>query len=327
LTISKNLVEMMGGALTLQSEEGKGSRFTITLRLPICHSSPQIAEERSHMWEARILVIAHQAAEARRIARYLERVGLRHQIAATPEEAMIRLWEARLVGDNYGIALVPQDIPGSAWAFSRAIHSDPENRGTALILIKSDDTSPVHFPAAESGFAGTIEEPLDANKLFEALARVCAAPRHPAPAVLTPEPEEKPKVAAKGQVLIVEDNLINQKFACSLMERLGYGVAVAANGREAVQKWEEGSYDLILMDCQMPEMDGYEATREIRAREAGQRHTPIVAVTANTQGGDRDKCFAAGMDAFVPKPIKVESLTGILETLLGSVVESASTIS
>jgi CheY-like chemotaxis protein len=142
-----------------------------------------------------------------------------------------------------------------------------------------------------------------------------------------PEPEEQAKPITKARVLIVEDNLINQKVARSLMERMGYSVEVAANGREGLQKWQEGFFDLILMDCQMPEMDGYEATREIRAREAGERHTPIVAVTANAMAGDREKCLAAGMDAFVPKPIKIDGLVGILEQLLGANIESASTIS
>jgi CheY-like chemotaxis protein len=168
-----------------------------------------------------------------------------------------------------------------------------------------------------------IEPPLDANKVFEALARVCgvAAPS------LTPASNEPAKRVAHALVLIVEDNLINQKVARSLVERMGYRVEVAANGREGVQKWEGGAYDLILMDCQMPDMDGYEATREIRAREAGRGHIPIVAVTANAMNTDREKCFAAGMDAVVPKPIKIESLADVLEQLLGRSVESTSTIS
>jgi CheY-like chemotaxis protein len=278
------------------------------------------------MWETRILVVNHRAAEAQQIARYLERVGLRHQIAASPEEAMIRLWEARLVGDSYNVVLVPQDIPGSASAFSGALHSDPENRQTSLILLQSDNSA-ANPPSAEAGFSEVIEAPLDANKLFEALARVCAASPQRTSPVLTAELPEDPKPAVKAKVLIVEDNLINQKVARSLMERLGYAVEVAASGREGVQKWEEGSFALILMDCQMPEMDGYEATREIRAREAGRCHTPIVAVTANTMAGDLEKCFAAGMDAFVPKPIKVEGLTDILENLLGTSLQPASTIS
>ncbi len=327
LAISKSLVEMMGGTLTLQSQEGKGSRFIVTLRLPVSGSSAQISEERSHMWEARILVIGHRAAEAHQLARYLERVGLRHQIAATPEEAMIRLWEARLVGDCYNVVFVPQDIPGSPWAFSRAIHTDPENDRVALILIQNEQSATRRLQPGERGFSEVIEAPLDANKVFEALARVCAELRNLAPAAAAPQPEAQPERVPKALVLIVEDNLINQKVARSLMERMGYDVHVAANGREGVQKWEEGCYDLILMDCQMPEMDGYEATREIRIREAGQRHTPIVAVTANAMVGDREKCFAAGMDAFIPKPIKVESLTKTLEEILGSPVESASTIS
>jgi signal transduction histidine kinase/CheY-like chemotaxis protein len=327
LAISKNLIEMMGGTLTLQSEEGKGSRFTVTLRLPVCSSCAQLAEDRSHMWEARILVIGHRAAEAHQIARYLERVGLRHQIATTPEEAMMRLWEARLVGDMYNVILVSQDIPGSAWAFSRAVRTDPENEQIALILLKNDDSATSHVQAGESEFSKIIEAPFDANKVFEALAGVCAGRRNSPSPVRTPEPEEQSKPIAKARVLIVEDNLINQRVARSLMERMGYTVEVAANGREGLAKWEEGSYDFILMDCQMPEMDGYEATREIRAREAGERHTPIVAVTANAMVGDREKCFAAGMDAFIPKPIKVDGLIEVLEQLRGTAVESASTIS
>jgi CheY-like chemotaxis protein len=125
----------------------------------------------------------------------------------------------------------------------------------------------------------------------------------------------------------VEDNLINQKVARSLVERMGYRAEVAANGRECIQKWEAGSYDLILMDCQMPEMDGFEATRLIRAKEAGHRRTPIVAVTANAMSADREKCLAAGMDAFLPKPIKIDSLADVLEQILGQPIESTSTIS
>jgi len=115
--------------------------------------------------------------------------------------------------------------------------------------------------------------------------------------------------------------------ARSLVERMGYKAEVAANGRECVQKWEAGSYDLILMDCQMPEMDGFEATRLIRAKEAGHGHTPIVAVTANAMTADREKCLAAGMDAFLPKPIKIDDLADILRQLLGHAVEFTSTIS
>ncbi len=323
LAISRNLVKMMGGTLTLQSQVGKGSRFTVTLRLPVSHASVKIAEERSQMWEARILVIGHRASDAHLITHYLERVGLRHQIAASPEEAIIRLWEARLAGDSYTIVLVPDDIPGSPSACCRAIHSDPENQRIAIILVKNGHTAANHLATPESGFAGVIESPLDANKLFEALARVCAV----APTAFARACADPAKHAPKALVLIVEDNLINQKVARSLVERMGYRAEVAANGRECIQKWEAGSYDLILMDCQMPEMDGFEATRLIRAKEAGHRRTPIVAVTANAMSADREKCLAAGMDAFLPKPIKIDSLADVLEQILGQPIESTSTIS
>jgi len=126
-------------------------------------------------------------------------------------------------------------------------------------------------------------------------------------------PAESPK---QLNILLAEDNLINQKVAKRLLEKLGHRVDIAANGRETVQKWASDSYDLILMDCQMPEMDGYDATREIRSSEAGRWHIPIAALTANAMPGDREKCLAAGMDAFIAKPIKVDSFTETLKRLL-----------
>jgi signal transduction histidine kinase/CheY-like chemotaxis protein/integral membrane sensor domain MASE1 len=195
LAISKNLVEMMGGTLTFVTKEGEGSKFTVTLRLPVSNSRPEI--------------------------------------------------------------------------------DDPlADATTAQNFVES---KPLHIPNA--------------------------------------------------RVLIVEDNLINQKVARKLLEQMGYTVDVAADGREGVQKWQDGSFDLILMDCQMPEMDGYEATREIRSREAGLRHTPIVALTANAMSGDRERCLSAGMDAFVSKPIRVDALAVVLGQLLGLAPNFASTIS
>jgi len=133
--------------------------------------------------------------------------------------------------------------------------------------------------------------------------------------------------ARKLNILLAEDNLINQKVARRLLERLGHHVEIAANGRETVQKWSAASYDLILMDCQMPELDGFDATREIRLLERGRTHIPIAALTANAMAGDREKCMAAGMDAFIAKPIKVEAFTETLEQLLGAAVQNTGIIS
>jgi signal transduction histidine kinase/integral membrane sensor domain MASE1/ActR/RegA family two-component response regulator len=146
---------------------------------------------------------------------------------------------------------------------------------------------------------------------------VCdAAPAKQTEEVMFGPPAESPK---QLNILLAEDNLINQKVAKRLLEKLGHRVDIAANGRETVQKWASDSYDLILMDCQMPEMDGYDATREIRSSEAGRWHIPIAALTANAMPGDREKCLAAGMDAFIAKPIKVDSFTETLKRLLDAI--------
>jgi len=136
--------------------------------------------------------------------------------------------------------------------------------------------------------------------VFEAIARVLHW-RGDSDRVELPDAHQPP---AKSHVLIAEDNLINQKVLSNLLSKLGYRVDVAGDGREAVEKWSANHYAIIFMDCQMPEMDGYEATRVIRAGEAGRCHVPIIAVTANAMVGDREKCLACGMDEFVAKPIK-----------------------
>jgi signal transduction histidine kinase/CheY-like chemotaxis protein/integral membrane sensor domain MASE1 len=314
LAISKNLIELMGGQLSFQSKLNKGSTFTFSLRLPVCTSQPANLTARSQPAPSRILLIESGVAEANEIVPCLQRVGLRHQLARTPEEAVANLREARLANDSYDAVIVPDTMPGSLLALSQAIRADPLNEKTALILVCSNPSGSGEPALAASQFADVIEGPLDAAKICGTLARVAAARRSPeiAPALLMPVNSP----LAKWHILIAEDNPINQKLVRRLLEKLGYSVEVAANGREAVREWAAGAYDLILMDCQMPEMDGYEATRKIRSIEGGRQHIPIIAVTANTMAGDREKCLASGMDGFVPKPIKTEMLTSAIKNFL-----------
>jgi CheY-like chemotaxis protein len=215
-------------------------------------------------------------------------------------------------------------MPDSLLPLSRAIQSDPLHDQVALILIRNNPTVPSQTDLAQCSFADTIDAPLDASKVFDALARVSMARRGPVIAARTSPPDRQ---AAKSHILIAEDNLINQKLLRRLLEKLGHSVEVAANGREAVEKWAAGSYDLILMDCQMPEMDGYEATREIRIAEGGRTHIPVIAVTANAMPADRQKCLTAGMDAFVSKPIKMEALIKAVEQFLALAADGPSTFS
>jgi CheY-like chemotaxis protein len=264
-------------------------------------------EPRSEIERSRILIVDDSATEASEISRYLQRIGLRHQLARTREEAASSLRDARLSGDGYDIVFVPDTMSDSLLAL---------NEGVAVILIRKNPVVDTPPEGAECRFADTIEAPLDAAKVFDALARVSMARRSGGLETAVRMSPPADSITAKTHILVAEDNPINQKVAQRLLEKLGYSVEVAANGREAVQKWAAGSYDLILMDCQMPEMDGYEATREIRSTEAGRRHIPIIALTANAMVGDREKCLSAGMDGFVPKPIRTGVLSDAIKQLL-----------
>jgi len=309
LAISKNLIELMDGQLGFESKEGQGSTFTFTVRLPICPSHPAELSKSALLGQSRVLVVDDNVAEANEIADYLQRAGVRHQSVQTAEDAISSLREARLLDDGYAAVFVPDSMPASLLALGQAIAADPARRKTALILIRKQPPDPSSCEAAtDSSYPNTIETPLDAAKVFDALARVLNAPQ--TPGILAPQ---RLSPAVPSRLLIAEDNLINQKVLKHLMESLGYSVDVASNGREAVQRWRSETYAVILMDCQMPEMDGYEATRAIRAAESGKNHIPIIAVTANAMVGDREKCLTAGMDAFVSKPIRAEVLTKALE--------------
>jgi signal transduction histidine kinase/CheY-like chemotaxis protein/integral membrane sensor domain MASE1 len=311
LAISKNLVELMGGQLTFQSKLGEGSIFRFEVNLPICEAPARAHTGRSEINQAKVLVIDHEAGEAQEVGHYLRRVGVRHRAVTTEDEARACLNEEHLSESDYNVALVREDVAGSLLALSRAIQGEARNRGIALVAIRSGAGELTDGTGLR--FAASIERPLNARKLFEALAEVCTKgvpkAKPPAAPVAT--------IVISARILLVEDNPINQKVARRLLERMGHRVDVASNGREGLEKWKAKCYDLILMDCRMPEMDGYEAAGAIRAAEAGEHHISIIALTANAMLGDREKCLAAGMDSFLAKPIKVEALRETLAHFLG----------
>jgi CheY-like chemotaxis protein len=242
-------------------------------------------------------------------------------IASSAMEALELLRAAGRAGDRYQVAMVDHMMPEmDGEMLGRAIKADPLLRDTRLIMLSSAGMRGDFVRLRDAGFAAYLTKPVKPSLLFDTLAAVCAP--EPPPSILTPRRviEARAVNAAASpeppryRILLAEDNIVNQKVAGKLLEKLGFRVDMAANGKEALEMWEKLPYDLILMDCQMPEMDGLEATQAIREREAeGKRsHIPIVAMTASAMQGDRELCLAAGMDDYLSKPVKSTDLQSVL---------------
>jgi two-component system sensor histidine kinase/response regulator len=205
-------------------------------------------------------------------------------------------------------------------ALARSLGGDPTLIGMPLVVLAAWAERRPDAATPESGFAGTLRKPLRPTRLHELLRRVLrAGDVSPAlaPAKIT-EPALPGAVTRSLRILVAEDNVVNQRLALRMLEKAGHRVDLAANGRAAVESVGQVAYDLVLMDCLMPEMDGFEATRAIRAAELGtDRRLPIVALTANAMQGEREKCYDAGMDDYLAKPFTKQTLTAIIERWTG----------
>jgi two-component system, sensor histidine kinase and response regulator len=312
---------MMGGQIGVRSEAGKGSTFWISLRLPLDPEPGPRWSPRAHLTGVRALVVDDNLV-ARQVSReQLTKWGLRCDEAASGEEALERLHEARRQGDVYRLALLDARMPGmDGIALGQKIRAEESLNDTALILLTSVPRQGDGHDFAAAGFAGYLVKPVPSADLVEALAAVLDAPA-PGRLVTRYTPAEARVESRAGvsaeplglRVLVAEDNRVNQKLVSRLLEKQGCVVEAVDDGRAAVEKAQHFAYDLILMDCQMPQMDGFEATAAIR-REPGLAGTvPIVAVTANAMQGDREKCLAAGMNDYISKPIAVKDLKRVLE--------------
>jgi CheY-like chemotaxis protein len=250
--------------------------------------------------------------------------GMRDETCASGEEAIRHLQAGRLAGDPYAIAIIDYRMPGmDGGALAAIIKDDPANRDTAIVMLTSvGQSSDARHSALCDAF---LVKPVRNSQLLQTLATIwgkrrgtqlatAVAPAHRASgwkAIVTGTPNGHPI-----RVLVAEDNVVNQKVAVRMLEKLGLRADVAADGREAVDLFALLPYDLVLMDCQMPEMDGYEAAREIRKHEAPDRRVVIVAMTADAMAGARDQCLRAGMDDYIAKPIRMEDLAAILNKSL-----------
>ncbi len=326
LAISKQLVELMGGTIGVTSQPGEGSTFWFTLPLSLDTQDIAPLLPRSDLEGVHVLIVDDNKINCRVLHEQLSIWGMRSSAYPTGGEAMRALRETQAARDPYQIAILDYYLPDmDGESLGRMIKDDPALRETLLVMLTSVGQRGDAKRVSEVGFSAYLVKPVSPSQLLDALSTVWGtwkegisttlitrhtlAESQTAKAVPVPK-QEKP---IRARMLVVEDNVVNQRMAVRMLEKLGCRVDVAANGLEAVAMVERLKYDLVFMDCQMPEMDGYEATAEIRRREDASKHTLIIAMTAHTMQGDREKCLKAGMDDYIAKPVKKESLLKLLE--------------
>ncbi|HXA50493.1 MAG TPA: PAS domain S-box protein [Candidatus Acidoferrum sp.] len=316
LAISRRIVNHMGGEMGVNSREGKGSTFWFNLDMD-CDDGPAAAAPYPELRGLRLLVVDDHPLARNVVIRDAGFWGLRTAGAASGEEGLRMLRQAAEAGDPFSMAAVDVQMPGmDGVEFCRELTADCQLSPTRVVLM-----TPLGTPAPAGCAAAGISKPVNPRNLLECLRRVAqGAPREAKVAKV----EKVAKKAAmtegtpRGRVLIAEDNPVNQRVASLQVKSLGFETDVVGDGEEALQALERLAYTLVLMDCQMPRMDGFEATRELRRREPEGRHIPVIALTANAFASDREACMRAGMDDFLSKPVNLRDLAGVLERWSGS---------
>jgi two-component system sensor histidine kinase/response regulator len=317
LAISKRLVELMGGEIGLASEAGKGSTFWFTAKFGVVEPERELA---SRLTGRRLLVVDDNATNRRVLQLQLERHGCEVRLAKDATEAMACLTLSTMAAP-FDAVLTDQNMPGMGGsALASWIRGRPELCSLPILLLGSQIEDRERIRGL--GVNEILLKPVRESQLIRALHTVLpngalpeTAPPLDAPA--PPRGVEAVVPPAGGRVLVVEDNAVNQRVVALMLRKLGYSPEVAANGSEALRALELGSYNAILMDCQMPEMDGFEAARAIRSRPWKAAATPIIALTANALQGERERCVAAGMNDYLAKPLTLELLSDKLREWSG----------
>jgi CheY-like chemotaxis protein len=306
----------MGGQIGAHSRPGEGSTFWFTV--PGKHSYE--AALRTDLHGVRVLIAGDSAPDREQLMQQTSSIEMLPNEAEDEKQVLDLLRSAAEWGEPYNMAILDVTTTGiDGFELARNIKADPAIASVQLVFLSNVDFWANGRVVCDTGIAAYLTKPVRQSRLFDCLLGVMNGESAPTPPLPSPaKPAIRRKLVegevspAHGRILIVEDNTANQKVALHQIARLGYQADAVANGLEALEALARRPYALVLMDCQMPEMDGFTATAQIRQREGHAQHTPIIALTANAIRGEREKCLAAGMDDYLAKPVKVEELADTL---------------
>jgi signal transduction histidine kinase/CheY-like chemotaxis protein len=335
LAISTQLVDLMGGRIGVESEVGVGTTFWLTVELPLDPRPVLSQAPADSLAGLRILVVDDNELNLRVFAEQTRRANVRLGLATCGEQALAALSEAAAAGDPFRIVVLDYQMPEmDGVEVARTILAvDSWRESTAVVMLSSMGQRGEAASLAAMGIEACFAKPMRQHEILSGLATVWEARQRrgaplaegslgSAPASAPKEPQGAPAAPtrAKARVLLVEDNRVNQKLASRMLDRLGCRVDVAGDGRQALDLLAGEKYDIVLMDCQMPEMDGFETTRRIRASEGTHSgRMPIVALTASAMAEDRERCLDSGMDDYLAKPIHRRDLELVVERWVSAV--------